>query len=176
MNSATPEISLENAEHALFSTLYDELKRRAHSLRKSHSSLTLDTTAIVHETFLKLAEGKHRSVDRAHLVRTAALAMRQILIDHARALQSDKRADPANRVTLTDLDLEGADAPDQLLHVIDALDRLREIDARLADTFSLRVFAGLSLEEIGQTLGVSHMTCSRDFQTARAYLLSLVAA
>jgi RNA polymerase sigma factor (TIGR02999 family) len=182
VNTTTPEITLEPAHHAenaereLFSALYDELKLRAHSLRKSHSSLTLDTTAIVHETFLKLAEGKHRSVDRTHLVRTAALAMRQILLDHLRAMQSEKRAGPANRVTLTDLDLQGEDAPDRLLQVIDAMDRLREIDARLADTFSLRVFAGLSLEEIGQTLGVSHMTCSRDFQTARAYLLSLVAA
>ena len=158
----------------MFESLYDELKTRAHALRKSHSTLTLDTTALVHEAFLKMAEGKYQALDRGHLIRTAALAMRQILIDHVRAMQSQKRAYPVNRVTLTDLDLQGADAPERLLEVIDALDRLRAVDARLADTFSLRVFAGLSLEEIGRTLGVSHMTCSRDFQTARAYLFSLL--
>lgn len=166
---------IDASESALFSELYQELKRRAHSLRRPHSSLTIDTTALVHEAFLKLTSSKHRSVDRAHLIRTAAMAMRQILIDHVRMLQSDKRLDKLLRVSLTDLDLQGADAPEQLLLVIDALDQLRQIDARLADTFLLRVFAGLSLEEIGQTLGVSHMTCSRDFQTARAYLLSLLA-
>jgi RNA polymerase sigma factor (TIGR02999 family) len=176
MKTANSSITLEEAEHELFSALYEDLKVRAHAIRKSHHSLTLGTTAIVHEAFLKLSEGKHRSVDSQHLMRTAAMAMRQILIDHARAMQSEKRGDSASRITLTDLDIQGADAPDQLLAVIQALDRLREVDERLADTFALRVFAGLSLEEIGEALGVSHMTCLRDFQAARAYLFSLLQA
>ena len=163
-----------NSEQELFAALYQELKLRAHTLRSQHNNLTLDTTALVHETFLKLVEGKYKAVDRAHLMRTAALAMRQILIDHVRAMRCEKRVDPVNRVSLTELDLHGDDSAERLLEVIDALDCLRDVDARLADTFSLRVFAGLSLEEIGQTLGVSHMTSSRDFQTARAYLFSLL--
>ncbi len=167
----SPSAPTPDAE--LFESLYVELKARAQSLRRRFDAPTLNTTAIVHEAFLKLAESKHQSVDRAHLLRTAALAMRQILLDHARAWQAQKRGDrKLTHITLTDLELQGENAPDQLFEMLQALDRLQQVDARCHETFLLRTFAGLSLEEIGQMQGVSHMTCSRDHQTARAYLLS----
>ncbi|MBL8300318.1 MAG: hypothetical protein JNN30_18435 [Rhodanobacteraceae bacterium] len=176
MKTASIEPSNETDDRELFGVLYQELKQRAHSLRRSHYSLALDTTVIVHETFLKLSESKYRSLDRKHFMHTAAMAMRQILVDHVRAMQAQKRGPEAERITLGDVDLQGRDTPEDWLNVVDALDRLREVDARLADTFLLRVFAGLSLEEIGETLGVSHTTSLRDFQAARAYLFSLLDA
>ncbi len=158
----------------LFQSLYSELKTRARALRRGFDAMTLNTTAIVHEAFLKLAESQHQSIDRAHLLRTTALAMRQVLLDHARAWQTQKRRDARAHITLTGLELEGEHAPEQLLAMIEALDRLAQIDARCNETFMLRTFAGLSLEEIGALQGVSHMTCSRDYQTARAYLMSIL--
>jgi RNA polymerase sigma factor (TIGR02999 family) len=159
----------------LFQSLYSELKTRARALRRGFDAMTLNTTAIVHEAFLKIAESQHHSVDRAHLLRTTALAMRQVLLDHARAWQMQKRRDArAAHITLTGLELEGENSPEQLLAMIEALDRLAQIDARCNETFMLRTFAGLSLEEIGALQGVSHMTCSRDYQTARSYLMSVL--
>jgi RNA polymerase sigma-70 factor, ECF subfamily len=164
----------EDSSHQLFAEIYQDLKLRARSIRGGKHSLMLDTTALVHETFLKLAQGKSPGVDREHLARTAALAMRQVVIDHARAMQTEKRGASSSFITLTDLQIEAPDAPDRLLQLIEAMDQLRKIYPRMADTFSLRVFAGLTLEEIAELQNVSHMTCARDFQTARAYLLSLI--
>jgi RNA polymerase sigma-70 factor, ECF subfamily len=145
------------------------------ALRRGFDAMTLNTTAIVHEAFLKIAESQHQSVDRGHLLRTTALAMRQILIDHARAWQTQKRSHArAPHITLTGLELQGENAPEQLLAMLEALDRLAHIDPRCSETFMMRAFAGLSLEEIGALQGVSHMTCSRDYQTARSYLMSVL--
>jgi RNA polymerase sigma factor (TIGR02999 family) len=165
---------LSDNSHQLFAEIYQDLKLRAHRMRAGGSGLLLDTTALVHETFLKLAQAKTPSVDREHLARTAALAMRQVVIDHARAMQTEKRGAQSSSITLTDLQIEAPDAPDRLLELIEAMDQLRKTHARMADTFSLRVFAGLTLEEIAELQNVSHMTCARDFQTARAFLLSLI--
>ena len=159
-------------DQALFSTIYVELKQRAHAMRRGLSSHTLDTTALVHESFIKLVEAKARIDDRAHLFRLAALAMRQILVDHLRERQASKRGGDLQRIELTGIDLPQDDPALGLSIVVDALDRLRAIDPRMADVFSLRAFAGLPFEDIAGMLHVSRPTVQRDFEAARAYLLS----
>lgn len=159
---------------ALFADIYHELKQRARRLRQGQHGHTLDTTALVHESFLKLAESRAAVNDRAHLFRLAALAMRQVLIDTLRERQAEKHGGGLLRVQLTDLDLPGDDTAPGLSLVLEALERLQQIDDRLADVFSLRAFGGLPFEDIGQLLAVSRATAQRDFEAARAYLLSVL--
>ncbi|MBD8525847.1 ECF-type sigma factor [Pseudomarimonas arenosa] len=159
---------------ALFEQIYGELKRRARALRRSHPSHTLDTTALVHESFLKLIESRTQIHDRTHLFRTAALAMRQILIDALRERQAEKRGGNLQRVELSDIELPQDDPAFGFNRVSQSLDRLREVDPRLADVFLLRAFAGLNFEDIGELTDVSRATAQRDFEAARAYLLSTV--
>jgi len=167
--NATP---LAPADAALYAEIYQQLRQRARALRRGQRSDTLDTTALVHESFIKLVEAKARVHDRAHLFRLAALAMRQILIDHLRERQAGKRGGGLQRVELTDLVLPEDDPAQGLVLVAQALDQLRAVDARMADVFSLRVFGGLGFEEIGALLGTSRPTAQRDFEAARAWLLS----
>lgn len=164
--------SLPVDDPALFEQVYAELKQRARSLRRGQPAHTLDTTALVHESFVKLMESRARVNDRHHLFRLAALAMRQVLIDYLRERQTEKRGGPLLRVQLTDLDLPGEDPAPGLSLVLEALERLQAVDRRLGDVFSLRAFAGLAFEDIGEMLGVSRATAQRDFEAARAYLLT----
>jgi RNA polymerase sigma factor (TIGR02999 family) len=159
-------------DRALFEEVYLDLKQRARALRRGQGSHTLDTTALVHESFLKLTERRAQVNDRAHLFRLAALAMRQVLIDHLRERQADKRGGQMQRVDLTDVDLPEDDPALGLSLVTQSLERLRALDPRLADVFSLRAFAGLGFEDIGAMLAVSRSTAQRDFEAARAYLLT----
>jgi RNA polymerase sigma factor (TIGR02999 family) len=155
-----------------FEDVYLDLKRRARALRSGQNSHTLDTTSLVHESFLKLAEAGASAKDRAHLFRLAALAMRQVLIDHLRERQANKRGGDLLRVDLTDIELPGEDPAQGLTEVMQALERLQAVDARLADVFALRAFAGLGFEDIGGLLERSRSAVQRDFEAARAYLLS----
>ena len=155
-----------------FEDVYLDLKRRARALRSGQNSHTLDTTALVHESFLKLSEGGASAKDRAHLFRLAALAMRQVLIDHLRERQANKRGGDLLRVDLTDIELPVDDPAQGLTEVMQALERLQAVDARLADVFALRAFAGLGFEDIGGLLERSRSAVQRDFEAARAYLLS----
>jgi len=163
---------MTGADAALYSEIYHQLKRRARVLRRGQGSNTLDTTALVHESFVKLVEAKARVNDREHLFRLAAVAMRQILIDHLRERQAEKRGGGLERVELTDLDLPVEDSALGLTLVTQTLERLRVIDARMADVFAFRVFGDLDFEEIAALLGTSRPTAQRDFQAARAWLLS----
>lgn len=156
-----------------YKEIYLDLKRRARSMRAGHGH-TLDTTALVHESFLKLAQAKVSARDRAHLFHLAALAMRQILIDHLRERGAQKRGGDLERITLTDLELPQGDPAEGLAEVMQALARLQQIDDRMADVFALRAFAGLAFEDIGGMLDCSRATAQRDFDAARAYLLERV--
>lgn len=160
------------ADQALFSMIYPDLKQRAHALRRGLHGHTLDTTALVHESFIKLVEARAQVNDRAHLFRLAALAMRQILVDHLRERQASKRGGDLQRIELTGIELPQDDPALGLSIVVEALDRLRALDPRMADVFSLRAFAGLGFEDIAGMLHVSRPTAQRDFEAARAYLLS----
>lgn len=164
--------TLVGADRALFDEIYLDLKQRARSLRRYGPAQTLDTTALVHESFIKLVEARAQINDRAHLFRLAALAMRQIIIDNLRERQAGKRGGGFQRVTLTGLELQQDDPALGLAIVADAIERLRGLDVRMADVFSLRAFAGLPFEDIAGMLHVSRPTVQRDFEAARAYLLS----
>lgn len=166
------QTALQGADRLLFDDIYLDLKKRARALRRGAAGHTLDTTALVHESFIKLVEGRAQINDRAHLFRLAALAMRQILVDHLRERQASKRGGDLQRIELTGIDLPQDDPALGLSIVVEALDRLRAIDPRMADVFSLRAFAGLAFEDIAGMLHVSRPTVQRDFEAARAYLLS----
>jgi len=156
-----------------YEDIYLDLKRRARAMRAGHGH-TLDTTALVHEGFLKLAQAQISARDRSHLFHLAALAMRQVLIDHLRERGAQKRGGDLERVTLTDLELPQDDPAQGLAEVMQALSRLQQIDDRMADVFALRAFAGLAFEDIGGMLDCSRATAQRDFDAARAYLLERV--
>lgn len=159
-----------------YEDVYADLKRRAHAMRPRHNSNTLDTTALVHEGFLKLAQANVSARDRSHLFQLAAMAMRQVLIDHLRERGAQKRGGDHVRIELTDLELPQDDPAEGLTEVLQALTRLQHIDSRMADVFALRAFAGLAFEDIGGMLDCSRSTAQRDFEAGRAYLLDRLGA
>lgn len=154
----------------LFEVVYDDLKRRAHA-QLNGSSPTLNTTALVHEAYVKLSGAREPDwADGQHFFRVAARAMRHIVIDRARKRLTLKRG--AGRAPL-DLDRiqVGADsAADQMVALDDALSRLARQDPRLAEVVELRFFGGLSVEETARSLGISERTVKRDWRLARAFL------
>ncbi len=151
---------------------YAELRRRAEDyLRRERADHTLQPTALVHEAYAKLVDGDsdHPYRDRAHFVASSARAMREILVDHARAKGAQKRGANAARVTLHEA-ATPADRGVDLLELHEALTRLAELDARKARMVELRFFGGLTIDEIAAELGVSHMTVSNDWRMAQAWL------
>ncbi len=155
---------------ALFVELYAELKRRAHAVRRGQLGETLDTTALVHEAWLKLGPRAETCNDRQHLVRTTVMAMRQLLVDNARARQAQKRGGAAAAVTLT-ANLAGAEAALADEHgLVGTLDRLRTLDARKADAIEMHALGGATYAEIAGFLEVSEQTVKRDLAAARALL------
>lgn len=161
----------------LFTLLYRELRSIARrQLGRASSAETLSTTALVHETYLKLSRNAGwTSRDRGHFFALAARAMRQILIDHARARLRERRGGGAMPITLDDVDVEVASRPSSLIALDEALDRLEVVDEELARLVEQRFFAGLSLEEISGISGRSVRTLKRYWQTARAFLVQQMA-
>ena len=159
------------AADALFSRVYDELRRLARGrLGAEPGSVTLTATGLVHEAYLKLV-GSGGWADRDHFMALASTAMRQVLVDRARARQCLKRGGGARPATLLDDRVAADDAPDQdILAVDDALDRLAQHDARLARLVELRFFGGLEVDEAARVLGVSERTAARLWVRARAHL------
>ena len=154
----------------LLPEVYDELKRlAAGAMRDQRSDHTLQPTALVHEVYLKLAGSSVSPVDRVHLLATAARAMRQILVDHARARAADKRGGGAFRVTLSLADAS-APATFDLLAFDEALRRLEALDEQQARIVELRYVIGLSVEEAAEALDISPRTLKRDAAMAKAWL------
>ena len=158
--------------------LYDELREIAHRHRARHEGdATLATTALVHEAYLKLVDQSQAQWnDRSHFLALAAVAMRHILTDRARARVTVKRGGSRESVTLDDEIVASDDAPDALLQVDEALAWLDTIDARLARVVELRFFGGLTHEEIAAALGVTVRTVERDWAKARILLTEVLAA
>lgn len=164
-----------DAMDRLMPLVYEELRVLAASqLRRERGDHTLGATALVHEAFFRLVD--QRSVDwqgRAHFFGVAAQAMRRILVDHARRRHAAKRG-RQHQVTLdTDALADAANdagATDEVLAVDDALARLATVDPRQAQLVEFRYFAGFSLEETAELLGVSLATAKRDWAFARAWL------
>lgn len=151
---------------------YEELRRVAHSrLRGERPGESLQTTTLVHETYLKLVDIKRLTFDsRTHFFAVAARLMRQILVDYARHQRADKRGGGAPTLTLE------AAAPSHVPNVVDvlaldaALDDLAALDERLCRVVELRYFAGLTIAETASALEVSVVTVERDWAMARAWL------
>jgi len=151
--------------------VYDELRRiAARYMRRERPGQTIQATALVHEAYLKLAHAGTPWHDKRHFVGIAARAMRQILVERARARGAQKRWAALDRVTLTDaLALPAADAA--MLPALDeALNRLEAVDPGQARLVELRYFAGLSIEEAAEALTISPATVKRRWALARAWL------
>ena len=155
----------------LMDLVYEDLRRRAHwQLGTPHG--TLSTTALVHETFLRIAAASRRDWEnRLHFFNVAAKAMRQIVIDYARTRAAQKRGGNAVHLELDEqLAVSAATDADELLAIDAALDRLEQVDERLARTVELHFFGGLSMAEVADALGVAPRTAKRDWQKARGLL------
>ncbi len=156
---------------ALVPLVYAELRRLAHHrLRQERKDHTLQTTALVHEAYLRLAQHPPRTVnDRKHFLALAAGVMRQVLVDHAREKRAAKR-DGRIKLELQP-EMMPVPAPDVDLLALDhALDGLAKLDARQSKIVELRFFAGLSIEDTSEVLGMSPATVKRDWITARAWI------
>jgi RNA polymerase sigma factor (TIGR02999 family) len=152
--------------------LYDELRDIAHRHRAARGDVeTLATTALVHEAYLKLVDqsSAHWN-DRAHFLSLAAIAMRHILVDRARARMSAKRGAGREPVTIDEAMIASDDRPEALLQIDDALDRLAQIHARLARVVECRFFGAMTNDEIAEALGVTSRTVERDWIKARMLL------
>lgn len=168
-----------NAHERLMPLVYAELRRLArHYLRKERSGHTLQPTALVHEAYLKLIDQTRVSwQNRAHFYGVAAQLMRRILVDHARAAAAEKRGGDATRFTLDEarLQLRQQKSVD-LIALDEVLQRLAKIDARKSRVVEMRFFGGLREDEIAECLGVSTKTVTRDWQMAKLWLYSELAA
>ncbi len=152
--------------------VYEELQRlAAHALRSERAAHTLDATALVHEAYLRLAQTPtYTYVSRNQLLGVAARAMRNVLVDHARRRNREKRGSGALRVTLSP-DLEAQQSDVDILALHEALNRLEALDEQQVRIVELRFIAGLSVEEVAELLGISARTVKRDSMMARAWLL-----
>lgn len=164
----------ERDDRQLMAYVYAEMERLARqALRRSERGVTLQTGAVVNEAYLKLfGQGRQQFRDRGHFLAIAATAMRQILVDHARARLADKRGagQIAARVTLDEGDIDvDADAL-QLVAIDAALSELARLDARASRVFELRFFAGMDIEAVAAALQVSAPTVKRDARFARAFI------
>ncbi|HET8643915.1 MAG TPA: ECF-type sigma factor [Vicinamibacteria bacterium] len=162
----------EEAFNRLVPLVYDELRGIARGQRRRGPGLaSIDTTALVHEAYLKLAGAEQLSVaDRAHLLAVAASAMRQVLIDRARGRLRAKRGAGQVADELEDHDFPVAYSPEWLIDLDRALALLRRHDERLVRVFECRFFGGLSEAETAEALGIPLRTVQRDWMRARAWL------
>lgn len=158
----------------VLATLYRELHAMARRQLHGQRGGTLDTTALVHESYFKLIGNPNAQfADRAHFFAYAATAMRSVVVDYARQRLSQKRGGDQQRVTDLPEDITGGvGLGEELLHLDSALEKLAAVDQRLARVVELRYFAGLSETQIGELLDCSERTVRRDWQKARLFLLA----
>jgi RNA polymerase sigma factor (TIGR02999 family) len=156
----------------LFALVYASLKGLAHKVRSGRGSETLNTTALVHEAYVRLAASSARAwKDEAHFFAVAARAMRQIVVDGARREMALKRGgEDRERVTFDEATHSLPARPEELVALDAALDELARIDPRRAQVIEHRIFAGLSTGECARLLGISTATVERDWRAARAWL------
>lgn len=151
--------------------VYDELRRIARGQVRRGRGTTLDTTALVHETYLKMAQQEGLDLkDRGHFLAVSARAMRQVVIQFARAKTAAKRGGGAEPITFDEHEVRIDDHAEQLLDLDRALERLRSRNERLAQVVECRYFAGLNEAETAEAMGVSLRTAQRDWMRARAWL------
>ena len=160
------------ARDELMPLVYEELRRLARRcMNRERAGHTLQTSALVHEAFLRLVDQKNvRWQDRAHFFGIAARLMRQILVDYARRRGYAKHGGGGRRVPLDEAVVVSEERAAEVMALDDALKRLAEIDPRKSQVVELRFFGGLSIEETAEVLGVSEGTVRRDWALAKAWL------
>jgi RNA polymerase sigma factor (TIGR02999 family) len=160
-----------SASQELFPLLYEEMRDLAASyFARGHGSPTLQPTALVHEAWVKLSAGDQGFRGREHFMAVAALAMRQVLADHARARRADKRGGGAERITLDEgIAADRGDSID-LVALDDALAKLEKIDERSARVAGMRLLSGLGSADVARVLGVTERTVQLDWRAASAWL------
>lgn len=158
------------ALEALTPLVYDELKKLARAaFRAERPGHTLQPTAVVHEAFVNLIHAEVDWQSRAHFYALSARMMRRILVDHARARDSDKRGGQFVQTSLTG-DIADNPADTDMLDLDDALSELAALDQRKSELMELKLFAGLSFREMSEVTGLSSSTLDRELRMARAWL------
>lgn len=163
----------QEALNELLPLVYGELQRIAHrQLGRGRPGATLNTTALVHEAYLKLVDARHANwQDRAHFFAVSARAMRQILLNYARQSRAQKRGGEWRRITLDEVSLAPVQRAEVLLALDEGLTVLASIDGRMSRVVELRFFGGLTEREIGHVIGVSERTVRREWREAKAWLV-----
>lgn len=159
----------------LVEAVYPELKRLAHfQMSRESQGHTLNTTAIVHEAFVRMASGQGKWKNRKHFLRAASTVMRHLLVDHARRKRAEKRG--AGDVPLAiDEERVGGNSDSLAVLALDsALRDIAEIDPRLEKIIECRYFAGLTVQETAEALDMAARTVERDWRRAKAYLLEML--
>ena len=161
-----------HAADELFALIYQELRNIAHrQLARQRPSETVNTTALVHEAYLKIVSHNQNTwVDKAHFLAVAATAMRHILVDYARRQRAQKRGGQVHHTHLDASSLSNAAAAVEMLDLDAALTQLAAFDPRLSQVVEMRFFGGLSDKEIARVLEISRRTVGRDWFKARSFL------
>src|ERR1700691_1367534 len=163
----------KTARDALFAAAYSELHRLAHArLRDGGRNTVLDTTCLVHESYLRfLRAGQLRAEDRRSFFAYASQVMRSVIVNSVRERIAQKRGGSGRPLTLsTQLGAKVADGEESIMRVHEALEELAKVEARLAQVGEMRYFGGYSEREMAETLGVTERTVQRDWEKARLIL------
>lgn len=165
------------ALEALIAAVYPDLKRLAHfQLAKERHGHTLNTTAIVHEAYVRLSSANGGWTNRGHFLRAASTVMRHLLVDYARMRSAGKRGGGSEPITLEDGFHSADDDGLAVLALDDAIRDISEIDERLGRIIECRYFAGLSVSETAEALDMAVRTVEREWQRAKGYLLQAMAS
>ena len=168
----------------LFPLIYEEMRKRAHQQRQRwHGDYTLNTTALVHEAYLKLVDQKQADwTSRAHFLAIAARAMRQILLDYAKRRRTKKRGGDAPKLSLDEMQGGGGNAlvlteerAEALVNLDEALEGLMQMDERQSRIVECRFYGGMTIKETGEALGISPATVTREWAVAQAWLYQAMA-
>jgi RNA polymerase sigma factor (TIGR02999 family) len=159
-----------------FPQVYEELRQLAAAkLAREPAGHTLDATALVHEAYLRLGGG-NAFAERSQFLKAAAVSMQRILVDHARRKRAAKRGGNARQFALDEADRTVIDDPDTLLDLDEALNRLAVEDPSSADVARFRLFAGLTIDEAAEALGLSRASAYREWAYARSWLTTALAS
>ena len=161
------------AAEQLLPLVYDELRKlAAQKMARESPGQTIEATALVHEAYLRLVGDKHPQLwnSRGHFFGAAAEAMRRILVERARHKQTLRAGGDFHRVELADIALASSEPDLDLVALNEALNKLAEHDHRMAELVKLRFFAGLTIEDAAEMLGVSTSTANNDWAYARSWL------
>lgn len=166
----------QKALNDVFPLVYDELRIIAHQrLSRGRVGETLNTTALVHEAYLKLVDQSQSHInDRAHFFALSSVAMRHILVDYARSRTAAKRGGAMANLSLDDVNIAIEDRAQELLMLDQALEKLSAMNGRLAKVVEYKFFGGLTNEEVATVMGISVPTVKRDWQFARTWLYQTI--